>query len=164
MNAQLDTNDLKQLAEDLRRIGLETVAKTMRRAAEEIERLRATPIQLRPMPDRPGSKIPAMGTENRAIINGIHFTLIKCEHFRGMVRMVVYRPLPTQSWANLTHPVNVAVNLKGLINTRSSLLLANGQECLEFPRLTITTVEENLALGRILIIGEASTVIIGNNS
>ena len=45
----IDIAELKQLAVDLRGIGLETVAKTLLRAADEIERLRATPIQWRPV-------------------------------------------------------------------------------------------------------------------
>lgn len=110
-----------------------------------------------PMPDRPGSKIPTMGTESRAIINGIHFTLIECEHVRGMVKMIVYRPLPTQSWAYLTHPVNVAVNLKGLINTCPSVLVSHGRECLEYPRMIITTIHENIELNRLIIVGLAVT-------
>jgi len=46
MSTQLDTAELKQIADDLRGIGLGAVANTLLRAAEEIERLRVIADEL----------------------------------------------------------------------------------------------------------------------
>lgn len=110
-----------------------------------------------PMPDRPRSMIQPIGLliKTQAIINGTSYALIESDRSHGLVRVVVRRPLWAQSWAYLTHPIDIAVNLSGLMGTRANVVVTDRNGTLEYPSLIITAVEEHLAVGQIRIYGEA---------